>query len=80
VQFLDDHVKDPKWHLVIQFVAGLVGDKIREEPREYKNQNVLGDIQKRYYIFCIVYTVYISTLKSERKQSQIFSFGRLVLV
>jgi hypothetical protein len=57
VQFLDDHVKDPKWHLVIQFVAGLVGDKIREDPKEYKNQKVLADIQKRYYIFRIVYCV-----------------------
>jgi GTPase SAR1 family protein len=60
VEYLDDHVEDPKWHLVIQFVAGLVGDKMRE----YKNQKVLGDIQKRYYIFCIVYSIYISTLKS----------------
>ncbi|XP_046841872.1 NACHT, LRR and PYD domains-containing protein 12-like [Xenia sp. Carnegie-2017] len=24
-QFLDDHVADPKWHLVIEFIAGLVG-------------------------------------------------------
>ncbi|CAB3992336.1 NACHT, LRR and PYD domains-containing 14-like [Paramuricea clavata] len=46
-QFLDDHVKDPKWHLVIQFVAGLVGDKIREDPKEYKSQKVFADIQKR---------------------------------
>lgn len=29
-KFLDAHVCDPKWHLVIQFVAGLIGDKIRE--------------------------------------------------
>ena len=29
-KFLDAHVGDPKWHLVIQFVAGLIGDKIRE--------------------------------------------------
>ena len=28
--FLIDHVDDPKWHLVIQFVAGLIGDKIKE--------------------------------------------------
>ena len=28
--FLIDHIDDPKWHLVIQFVAGLIGDKIRE--------------------------------------------------
>ena len=30
LDFLNTHVGDPKWHLVIQFVAGLVGDKIRE--------------------------------------------------
>ena len=27
---MDKHVGDPKWHSVIQFLAGLVGDKIRE--------------------------------------------------
>ena len=74
-QFLATHVKDPKWHLVIQFVAGLVGDKIKEakiaetavpsDPKEFakwknnqevieKNERVLAEIQKRYYIFCIV--------------------------
>ncbi len=74
-QFLATHVKDPKWHLVIQFVAGLVGDKIKEakiagtavpsDPEEFakwknnqevieKNERVLAEIQKRYYIFCIV--------------------------
>jgi GTPase SAR1 family protein len=57
VQFLDDHVKDPKWHLVIQFVAGLVGEKIRENSKEYKSQKVFADIQKRYYIFRIVYCI-----------------------
>ena len=55
VQFLDDHVKDPKWHLVIQFVAGLVGDKIREDPKKYESH--YADIQKRYYTFRIVYSV-----------------------
>ena len=29
-QFLETRVRDPKWHLVIQFVAGLIGDIIRE--------------------------------------------------
>ena len=29
-QFLEEGVKDPKWHLVIQFVAGLIGDKLKE--------------------------------------------------
>ncbi len=28
--FLSKHIGNPKWHLVIQFVAGLVGDKMRE--------------------------------------------------
>ena len=28
--FLSEHIKDPKWHLVILFVAGLIGDKFRE--------------------------------------------------
>ena len=28
--FLVDHIDDPKWHLVIQFVCGLIGDKIKE--------------------------------------------------
>ena len=32
--FLIDHISDPKWHLVIQFVAGLIGDKIRILERE----------------------------------------------
>ena len=28
--FLIEHIDDPKWYLVIQFVAGLIGDKIKE--------------------------------------------------
>ena len=28
--FLSEHIGNPQWHLVIQFVSGLVGDKIRE--------------------------------------------------
>jgi GTPase SAR1 family protein len=55
VQFLDEHVEDPKWHLVIQFVAGLVGDKIREDPKKYESH--YADIQKRYYTFRIVYSI-----------------------
>ncbi len=86
--FLATHIDDPKWHLVIQFVAGLVGDKIKEakmaetgvpsDPKEFgkwknnqemikKNERVLADIQKRYYIFCIVYV----SVQYERKQSEI---------
>ena len=29
--FLSEHIDDPRWHLVIQFVSGLVGDKMREQ-------------------------------------------------
>ena len=32
--FLSEHIENPKWHLVIQFVAGLIGDKIRELKEE----------------------------------------------
>ena len=28
--FLSEHIKNPKWHLVILFVAGLIGDKFKE--------------------------------------------------
>ena len=28
--FLSEYIEDPKWHLVILFVAGLIGDKFRE--------------------------------------------------
>ena len=32
--FLSKHIDDPQWHLVIQFVCGLVGDKMRELEKE----------------------------------------------
>jgi hypothetical protein len=32
--FLSEHFGNPSWHLVIQFVAGLIGDKIRELKEE----------------------------------------------
>jgi adenylate kinase len=32
--FLSENIENPKWHLVIQFVAGLIGDKIRELKEE----------------------------------------------
>jgi ATP/maltotriose-dependent transcriptional regulator MalT len=32
--FLSEHFGNPNWHLVIQFVAGLIGDKIRELKEE----------------------------------------------
>ena len=34
--FLSEHIEDPKWHLVILFVAGLIGDKFRESQRYAK--------------------------------------------
>ncbi len=49
-QFLATHIDDPKWHLVIQFVAGLVGDKIKEG---IMTKRQLVDLQKRYYIFFV---------------------------
>ncbi len=63
-QFLATHIKDPKWRLVIQFVAGLVGDKIKEAemtdmgvtsgPKEsIMSQENLVDILKRYYVFSV---------------------------
>jgi hypothetical protein len=32
--FLSEHIHNPRWHLVIQFVAGLIGDKMRELKEE----------------------------------------------
>ncbi len=40
--FLYEHFGNPKWQLVIQFVAGLIGDKMRELEEE---RNLL----KRYF-------------------------------
>ena len=37
--FLTDYIDNPKWHLVIQFVAGLIGDKIKELDKE-RNESV----------------------------------------
>ena len=34
-KFISDHVRNGKWHLVLQFIAGLVGEKIKME-KEYK--------------------------------------------
>ena len=35
--FLCEHINDPRWHLVIQFVSGLVGDKMRVPEKERSN-------------------------------------------
>ena len=56
-RFLDGHVNDSKWHLVIQFVAGLVGDKIRQakmeagvisDPNVSETQDFQAGINERY--------------------------------
>ena len=49
-KFLASHVTDPKWHLVIQFVFGLIGDKIKEADGDLLRhwRRILVDVQKRY--------------------------------
>ena len=34
-KFISDHVKSGKWHLVLQFLAGLLGKKIKNFDKEY---------------------------------------------
>jgi hypothetical protein len=34
--FLTQHIDNPRWHLVIQFVAGLIGEKMKEMKEERK--------------------------------------------
>ena len=36
-KFISDHLKSGKWHLVLQFIAGLLGKKIKNFDREYKD-------------------------------------------
>jgi Leucine-rich repeat (LRR) protein len=36
-KFISDHVKSGKWHLVLQFIAGLLGKKVKNFDREYKD-------------------------------------------
>ena len=35
--FLSDHIDNPKWNLVIQFVCGLIGDKMKELKLQHSN-------------------------------------------
>ena len=35
--FISDHIKLPKWHLVLQFISGLLSKKINKFPRESKD-------------------------------------------
>ena len=37
-KFLAEAIKDPKWHLVIQFVAGFIGDKIRLAENAFQSE------------------------------------------
>ena len=56
LDFLDTHVGDPKWHLVIQFVAGLVGDKIREgnvKREEIDAEINIDGILERYCVLTV---------------------------
>jgi hypothetical protein len=55
-KFFDTYIEDPKWHLVIQFVAGLVGDRIKEAEKARETDRVetwRKILQERYNIFCI---------------------------
>ena len=52
--FLADHIDDPKWHLVIQFVCGLIGDKMKELKLQDRNTSTgytyiihLSEVQKK---------------------------------
>jgi Ran GTPase-activating protein (RanGAP) involved in mRNA processing and transport len=36
-KFISDHVRIVKWHLVLQFIAGLLGKKIKNFDKEYKD-------------------------------------------
>ncbi|XP_028407917.1 NACHT, LRR and PYD domains-containing protein 12-like [Dendronephthya gigantea] len=47
--FLSKHIDKPRWHLVIQFVAGLLGDRMRElRSAEHKDNEVIERICKRF--------------------------------
>ena len=48
-QFLEEGVKEPKWHLVIQFVAGLIGDKIKSTKKAFQGEtNHLEETDKNF--------------------------------
>ncbi|XP_028397190.1 NACHT, LRR and PYD domains-containing protein 4C-like isoform X2 [Dendronephthya gigantea] len=47
--FLSKHIDEPRWHLVIQFVSGLLGDRMRElRSAEHKDNEVIERISKRF--------------------------------
>ena len=49
--FLSNHIDNPKWYLVIQFVAGLIGDKMREVEEE---RNLL--LERYFFYFNVLKT------------------------
>ena len=57
-EFLDEHFDAPKWYLVIQFVAGLVGSIINKR-RIYENvevensKEIIDGILERYCVNCM---------------------------
>ncbi|XP_028403911.1 NACHT, LRR and PYD domains-containing protein 12-like [Dendronephthya gigantea] len=47
--FLEEHIYKPRWHLVIQFVAGLLGDRMRElRSAGHEDNEVIERICKRF--------------------------------
>ena len=53
-KFLAECVKDPKWHLVIQFVAGLIGDKIKSTEGETipLEKNIVAALERLVSYWC----------------------------
>ncbi|XP_028391955.1 protein NLRC5-like [Dendronephthya gigantea] len=48
-RFLEDHIDEPRWHLVIQFVAGLLGNRMRElRSSKDEDSEVIECICKRF--------------------------------
>ncbi|XP_028391956.1 NACHT, LRR and PYD domains-containing protein 12-like [Dendronephthya gigantea] len=48
-RFLEEHINEPRWHLVIQFVAGLLGDRMRElRSAKREDSEVIECICKRF--------------------------------
>ena len=57
-EFLDEHLYTPKWYLVIQFVAGLVGSiinkrRIYEDVEVEDSREIIDGILERYCVKCM---------------------------
>ena len=52
-KFLDDHSADPKWHLVIQFIAGLLGQVKRLG--NIRDREITEDIERRYNVLKFIF-------------------------